>query len=105
MKIIAAATVIALSLATFSASMASTNETPRSRVVRFTDLDLSRLDGAASLYARLQGAARAVCGTPLSQRSVSDRLVYEECVDNSVRAAAAELDHDLLNEYVATKSR
>jgi UrcA family protein len=67
--------------------MASTNETPRSRVVRFTGLDLSRLDGAASLYARLQGAARAVCGTPLSQRFVSVRLVYEECVDNSVRAA------------------
>ena len=105
MKMIAAATVIVLSLATFSTSLASTNETRRSKVVRFTDLDLSHLEGAASLYSRLQGAARAVCGTPLSQRSVSDRLVYETCVDNSVRAATAELDQDLLTEYVASRRR
>src|SRR5258706_16340859 len=51
------------------------------RIVRFTDLDITRRAGAATLYARISVAARAVCEPSLSVRELGFSTQTQECQD------------------------
>lgn len=67
-------------------------------VVPSGDLDLSRIEGAAALYARIRHAARAVCETILTQQP---GLLgkYRGCVDSAIAAAVGRANRPLLSEY------
>lgn len=60
----------------------------RSVVVAYGDLDLSSLTGAQTLYVRLRGAARTVCG-PREVRIQQLRRDWTQCVDAALDNAVA----------------
>ena len=75
------------------------------QVVRFPDLDISRIEGAAALYARLRGAARAVC-EPLESREIALAAKHRACIDKAITDAVASVNRPLLSQYhqLRTKS-
>ncbi len=80
----------------------------RSATVNFADLDLSKPEGAAVLYRRIQAAARAVCGGNLRPRDMRDlRIpgsVIRACYDAAVANAVKQMDEsNLFAVHVAAK--
>jgi UrcA family protein len=71
---------------------------PATYVVRFADLDLSRIDGAATVYTRIRSAARQVC-TSLEGRDLGLLVKYRACVDKAIADAVASVNRPLLSQY------
>lgn len=96
--------VIALGFGAGSATAAGpANDQPvsdaaKQYVVRFADLDLSKMAGATALYVRLQHAARAVCD-PLQSRELALAAKYRACVDQAITSAVASVNRPMLSEY------
>jgi UrcA family protein len=85
------ALVIAVLLTSGGPSFASAAQTPQridtdSVTVRYTDRDLDTAQGIASLYARLQSAARTVCSRDMA-RSVVHVFAWRNCYDEALREA------------------
>jgi UrcA family protein len=96
--------ILALALGFQSAHATPPQDVP-SVVVHFTDLDLSRSEGAAVLYRRLKGAAERVCA-PLDDRSVARQMRYEACVQEAISTAVAKVNQPTLNaDYEAKTHR
>lgn len=74
----------------------------RSRAVQFQDLNLMTEDGVRTLYNRLSGAARHVCGTRESRDLVrlSD---WKSCYSNALDQAINDLNHPLVNALHAAR--
>jgi UrcA family protein len=90
----------------FSAAIASAHTSNSQSVnsgvnqytVRFADLDLSKLDGAAVLYRRLNQAAAIVC-SPLQSKRLDMAAQYQLCVNHAIAAAVANVDRPMLSQY------
>lgn len=101
---IAIGAVVALGFGAGSATAAGpSNDQPvsdsaKQYVVRFADLDLSKMAGATALYDRLQRAARVVCD-PLESRDLAFATRYRACMDQAVSSAVASINRPLLSEY------
>lgn len=70
-----------------SSSARAYEETPKSKVVRFSDLDITKLEGAKVLYRRIQAAAREVCAPPMSRTLDTlqeESVCTREAIDNAV---------------------
>lgn len=78
-----------------AASSASAAGPVRQITVSYADLDLSRTEGAETLYRRLRAAARQVCG-PDEARELARRAAWKECVDRAVAEAVRTVDRDAL---------
>ncbi len=75
------------------------------RTVKYGDLDLTRSAGAATLYSRIQAAARAVC-EPVSSSGRRDSFALtRRCVDQSITRAVADVNAPALTGYHLTKSK
>lgn len=85
---IAAASVATVSL--FSAS-AQAEPAERQVTVSLEHFDLSKQSDADEVYARLQRAARNVCGT-LVNKDLNIRRLTRECYDSALARAVAEVD-------------
>lgn len=74
-----------------------------SLTVRFDDLNLSSEAGLATLYRRIQNAARTVCGPPsfTGTRVVSQD--WKDCVSASVRSAILSVNKPQLTAYYASR--
>jgi UrcA family protein len=85
-----------------SASAAPTDQTVagglRTYVVRFHDLDVSRMEGAAALYSRIHHAAVVVCEPGVS-RDVGIYVMYRACMDKAVADAVEHVNRPLLSQY------
>jgi UrcA family protein len=68
-------------------------------VVQFQDLDLSRIEGAATLYARLRHAARTVCESIQTQQPMLVEK-YRACVDKAIADAVTKVNRPLLSQYL-----
>ena len=68
----------------------------RSEVVRFPDLDLSRIEDVAKLYGRIAHAARNVCDPLETQWQPTE---YRTCVDTAIANAVATVNRPLLSQY------
>jgi UrcA family protein len=96
--------VVALGFGAANASAAgvsndqSVSDGVKQYVVRFPDLDLSKMAGATALYVRLQHAARVVCD-PLESRELGIAARYRACMDQAVTNAVAGVNRPLLSEY------
>jgi UrcA family protein len=66
--------------------------------VRFPDLDLSKVDGAAVLYTRLRHAAALVC-SPLDGRGLALNPQYRACVDQAIAGAVQSVGRPMLSQY------
>ena len=96
------ASMLATGLFTFicatcgSAALAAEPAQPLTKIVQYGDLNLDSEQGAAMLYARLQGAARAVC-SPLESIEIAHRVVWEDCFNNAVAAAVGQVGKTTLS--------
>ena len=76
---------------------------PKSLVVQFADLDLSKPEAAVTLLGRIKGAARGVCSS-LSGTSIRQKQEYKACVDFALSNAVAHVDQPVLTSYLAARS-
>lgn len=74
-----------------------------SEIVRFDDLNITSEAGLATLYRRIQNAARTVCGPPsfAGTRVVSQD--WKDCVSASVRNAIRSINMPQLTSYYARR--
>src|SRR5438477_435182 len=71
----------------------------RSRLVRFADLDLSRMDGARTLMHRIRAAARDVCSPePSRTTDFAEMSDYRQCMIEAMDGAVAQAGSPLLDE-------
>jgi UrcA family protein len=82
----------------FHSAHATPQQGPPSRVVQFADLDLSRAEGAAVLYHRLQNAAETVCA-PLDDTEPVRHMEFRECVQKAISVAVAKVNRPALSAY------
>ena len=94
--------ILALALG-FQAAYAAPPGNAPSIVVHFADLDLSRSEGAAVLYQRLNGAAETVCA-PLDDRGVGRHMRFRACVQSAISTAVAKVDRPALTTYYEAKT-
>jgi UrcA family protein len=66
--------------------------------VHFSDLDLTRSEGAAALHQRLYGAAKTVCAS-LDARDLASQMRFKECVQIAIDSAVARIDRPVLTAY------
>ena len=66
----------------------------RSVTVSFRDVNLSTLEGATTLYQRLRGAARSVCGD--EGRSLREQYEWKVCYQRALGNAVRTVDSPLL---------
>jgi UrcA family protein len=62
--------------------------------VDYSDLNLSTINGATTLYQRIEGAARFVCGEP--GRRFDEQRYWKSCYGTAVNHAVTEVNNPLL---------
>jgi UrcA family protein len=73
-------------------------------VVRFSDLDVSKIEGAKTLYTRLRYAAKVVC-EPLESASSWGYARHNACMDKAIADAVASVDRPLLSQYHQSRTK
>lgn len=66
--------------------------------VRFSDLDISKMKDAKTLYLRIRLAAEVVC-TPLESASSWVAEQHRACMDKAIADAVAGVNRPLLSQY------
>jgi UrcA family protein len=72
---------------------------PQTRIVRFSERDLSTEHGVEAVYRRIQIAARAVCGESESPNSLMPLSSWRSCVATAVDSAVASTAQPALIAY------
>jgi UrcA family protein len=73
--------------------------------VRFADINLSVPEGAESLYARIRGAARQVCG-PEDEKNLGAVINRRACIEKAIADAVAHVGNAQLRAvYEAHQGR
>jgi UrcA family protein len=67
--------------------------------VKYSDLNLSTMNGATTLYQRIEGAAHFVCGD--EGRSLDEQIVWKTCYGNAVNHAVTQVNNPLLTSLYA----
>jgi UrcA family protein len=97
--IVALALVTALVLSPIRPVRAATLVPQASSViVRFHSGDLDTPQGIARLYHRIRAAAKAACGQP-DDAMLLDNLLWNDCVDQAIAGAVADLHSSSLSVY------
>ena len=65
--------------------------------VTYADLDLSKSEGADTLYRRLTQAARIVCA-PYEGRDLKGRQLWNDCYEDAIGEALATLGNPMLTD-------
>jgi len=73
------------------------------RIVRFADLDITRSAGAATLYARITTAARAVCEPSLSSQELGFSSQTRQCLEQAIERAITDVNAPALTSYQLMK--
>ena len=87
-----------------SSNDSSATDTPRTYVVRFADLDLAKVEGAAALYARFRHAASVVC-EPLESRDLALSEQRQACIDSAIANAVVSVNRPLVSQYHQSRTR
>ncbi|MDP9012702.1 MAG: UrcA family protein [Pseudomonadota bacterium] len=66
-----------------------------SKTVRFSDLDITKSDGAKVLYSRIRAAARNVCELHTGTDAIQ-RLAIKACIDKAVDKAVKDVNAPML---------
>jgi UrcA family protein len=100
MKRLATVSIVALTLSVAHAerALATADAELPSRVVNFSDLDLSKPAAAAALYSRIEFAASSVCDARAGY-GLANAARWRQCVKSSVARAVAEVHAPLLTAY------
>jgi UrcA family protein len=107
-KILAAAGILALGSAAISGTAlaseptaASTTNWSVSYPVRYSDLDVSTMKGAKTLYLRVRYAAETLC----QSAATWGKKQGEACVNKAVNDAVARIDAPVLTQYSQLRSK
>jgi UrcA family protein len=82
----------------------SATNAPLKYVVQFPDLDLSRIEGATALYARLRHAAHVVCD-PFESREIGLAQKFRTCMDKAIADAVTSVNRPLLTQYHQSRTK
>jgi UrcA family protein len=74
------------------------------QVVRFADLNLNSMEGASTLYRRIEQAAERVCGGPLDIRELSVAARLTSCKVQSVERAVGAVNSTVLTSLHLAKT-
>ena len=77
-------------------------DSPRHTSVQFGDLDLSRVEGAATLYQRLRLAAETVCAD-VGSKDLASAARAKSCISEAISTAVAQINRPVLNAYYRSK--
>ena len=83
-------------------TLAASDEVPTVRV-HYQDLDLSTEHGAATLYKRIEGAAKQVCPSASGLNVRASRLV-DQCVARAIERAVADVNSPQLARLSALRA-
>lgn len=72
--------------------------------VKFRDLDLSKPEGAATLYQRIERSARLVCTDSSSPYDAGRVETFQRCYQGAIQDAVASIDQPLLTALHRAKS-
>jgi UrcA family protein len=72
--------------------------------VSFADLNLDSQAGAATLYRRIQNAARQVCSPDPGDRAIQRYRDWKSCYDTAVGNAVGKVNSPLLSALHSSKS-
>jgi len=97
------ATILISALGLTSVSHAGSPPEVRQVVVHFADLDLTKAEGAATIYRRLQDAAEVVCGRR-EYRNFARTAAVEKCRQSAVAKAVVSVDRPALTEYYRART-
>jgi UrcA family protein len=107
-KILAAAGILALGSTAISGTAlaseptaASTTNWSVSYPVRYSDLDVSTMEGAKTLYLRVRYAAETLC----ESAATWGKKEGEACVNKAVNDAVARIDAPVLTQYSQLRSK
>ncbi len=81
-------------------AQADTSDT-RSILVKFADLDTSNAQGAATLYWRINSAAKSVCIDLEPGRELARVSRYTSCVHTALSEAIVTIDRPAVSAYAA----
>ncbi len=107
-KSIAALTLATVLTASASVALADPpSGTPQepSRKVRFSDLDLSKPDGAEALYQRIQMSAHLVCTDSSAPWDAERQETYERCYKATVEDAVSRVNRPQLTALHRAKTK
>jgi UrcA family protein len=99
------ALLLALATIAGTTARAQPEESPPTRIVHFSDLDLNTPYGVEVGYRRILLAARGACGEQWSSDDPIASTVYQSCLSNAVSAAVLAVNRPLLSTYVAKRYR
>jgi UrcA family protein len=105
MKTFALSSIAVLSL--IAAGAAHADVVVPTSTVKYGDLDLSHTAGEATLYHRINQAARKVCASLDVSQSVAPLSMgeaYKACLRNAVSGAVAKIDKPEFTAYVTTQT-
>jgi UrcA family protein len=100
-KILASCALVGILASPFSAfatTVSRIDEPRNSRVVGYSDLDLSRDSGVATLYSRISSAARSVC-EPLDVMMLKVLRERYDCRQDAVARAVSDVNSPALTSY------
>ena len=102
-KIVIAALI---TVAAFAGAIASANaaDSVPTQAVSYGDLNLSSAQGAATLYKRIQAAARSVCPVGGSDRELQRVISRQSCYDQAVARAVRQVNSSSLSAYYSAKT-
>jgi UrcA family protein len=86
--------IYCLMIAAWACTLAVTagaDESLPSKTVRYSDLDVSTVEGAKALYQRIRAAARHVCDLSIGGDAVL-RVAEKACVDTAIDNAVRKVD-------------
>ncbi|MEP6885478.1 MAG: UrcA family protein [Gammaproteobacteria bacterium] len=75
------------------------------RTVKFADLDLTRAEGAATLYSRIRSAARLVCTPTFATWEWEAAKSARPCIDKAIDHAVADVNAPALTSYYTKQTR
>jgi UrcA family protein len=87
------------------AGAAQPGDAVATRRVKFGDLDVTRSAGAATLYSRIQRAAREVCEPAFASGVREVVLLTHRCMEQSIARAVADVNAPALTAYHLTKTK
>ena len=68
-----------------------------SKTVRFSDLDITKSDGAKALYSRIRAAARDVCELSTGTDPIQ-RMAIKGCIEKAVDKAVKDVNAPMLTQ-------
>jgi UrcA family protein len=85
--------------------MAAVAETPPRHpselIVKYSDLDLTRMSGVVELYRRLERASRQVCTAVSAETGTAPSA---DCVSDALARAVSEINEPPLTRYAASRA-